>query len=60
LIDGVSYDEFWGEEDSGAQGKLGRPIRYPLLRQDDEAEIERLLQRLKSVGHLDPKSNDEN
>jgi hypothetical protein len=60
LIDGVSYDEFWGEEDSGAQGKLARPIRYPLLRQDDEAEIERLLQRLKSVGHLDPKSNDEN
>lgn len=35
--------------------------RYPLLREEDEAEVERLYQRLKSVGHLDPKSSsDEN
>jgi len=32
--------------------------RYQLLRPDDEAEVERLFQRLKTVGHLD-KSSDE-
>ena len=25
----------------------------------DEAEVERMFQRLKTVGHLDPKSSDE-
>jgi hypothetical protein len=33
---------------------------YPLLKPEDEEEIERLYHRLRSVGHLDPKSNDEN
>jgi hypothetical protein len=33
--------------------------RYQLLRSDDEAEVERLFQRLKTVGHLDPKASDE-
>jgi hypothetical protein len=31
--------------------------RYPLLRPEDEAEVERLYQRLKAVGHLDPKNS---
>ena len=33
--------------------------KYPVLRPEDEEEVERLYHRLRSVGHLDPKSNDE-
>jgi hypothetical protein len=33
------------------------PYRYPLLRPEDEAEVERLYQRLKTVGRLDSKSS---
>jgi len=33
--------------------------RYPLLRAEDEEEVERMFQRLKSVGHLESKSSDE-
>jgi len=35
------------------------PLRYPVLRSEDEEEVERLFQRLKSVGHLESKSSDE-
>ena len=35
------------------------PARYPLLLEEDEAEIERMFQRLKAVGHLDSKSGEE-
>jgi hypothetical protein len=35
------------------------PPKYPVLRPEDEEEVERLYHRLRSVGHLDPKSNDE-
>jgi hypothetical protein len=37
----------------------GEPIRGPLLNADDAAEVERLFQRLKTVGHLEPHSTDE-
>ena len=58
LIDGVPYRQYWGEVLS-SDGK-GRPApRYRLLRPEDEAEVERLYQRLKTVGNLDPKSSDE-
>jgi len=33
------------------------PYRYPLLLPEDEAEVERLYQRLKTVGRLDSKSS---
>jgi hypothetical protein len=33
--------------------------KYPILRPEDEEEVERLYHRLRSVGHLDPRSNDE-
>jgi hypothetical protein len=35
------------------------PLRYPVLSSEDEEEVERLFQRLKSVGHLESKSSDE-
>ncbi|MGH9628088.1 MAG: hypothetical protein ACRD7E_07080 [Bryobacteraceae bacterium] len=60
LIDGIPYRQFWGEVlPSGPERRQLPSPRYHLLRPDDEAEVERLFQRLKTVGHLDPKSSDE-
>jgi hypothetical protein len=55
IIDGRPYREFWGE--LSRTGSEGRPLaspRFRLLLPEDEAEVERLYQRLKSVRHLDP------
>lgn len=52
LLDGVPYRQFWGET---AESKHLPPPRYPLLRPEDEDEVERMFQRLKSVGRLDEK-----
>ncbi len=60
LIDGVPYRQFWGEAAVSAIAKKKlEPPRYPLLLPDDEAEVERMFQRLKSVGHLDQKTSSE-
>ncbi|MCC6860803.1 MAG: hypothetical protein IT158_19705 [Bryobacterales bacterium] len=60
LIDGVPYRQFWGEVlGPGAERKQSSGPRYRVLRPEDEAEVERLYQRLKSVGNLDQKSTDE-
>jgi hypothetical protein len=58
LIDGVPYRQYWGEilSSSGPAGQIVGP-RYRLLRTEDEIEVERLYQRLKTVGHLDQKSS---
>jgi len=60
LIDGVPYRQFWGEAAVSAIAKkqMAAP-RAPLLLPDDEAEVERMFQRLKSVGHLDQKTPSE-
>ena len=60
LIDGVPYRQFWGEPQNAAPSRkvLAAP-RAPLLLPDDEAEVERMFQRLKSVGHLDQKTSPE-
>jgi hypothetical protein len=61
LIDGIPYRQFWGEavNATGERRAMASP-KYRLLREDDEAEVERLYQRLKAVGHLEPKkSSDE-
>ena len=60
LIDGIPYGQYWGEVLS-PQGERNKPApaRYRLLRPEDEAEVERLYQRLKTVGNLDQKSTDE-
>jgi hypothetical protein len=34
-------------------GKSEQIVRYPLLTVEDEAEVERLFQRLREIGHLD-------
>src|SRR5205814_1479069 len=60
LIDGVPYRQYWGEAlSAGPTGGQAALPRYKLLRSEDEAEVERLYQRLKTVGNLDQKSSDE-
>ena len=44
---------------SGGERKQAPPPRYRILRPEDEAEVERLYQRLKTVGNLDQKNTDE-
>jgi hypothetical protein len=52
LLDGIPYRQFWGEPPSSSLPRIA-PLRYPLLRPEDEDEVERMFQRLKSVGHLE-------
>jgi len=60
LIDGVPYRQFWGEATAAALSKKQMPApHYPLLLPEDEAEVERMFQRLKSVGRLDRKTSSE-
>ena len=59
LIDGIPYRQFWGESlpaPANERRQLTSP-KFHILRPDDEAEVERLFQRLKTVGHLDPKGS---
>ena len=58
LIDGIPYRQYWGEVLAPAASRKQLPApRYKLLRPEDEAEVERLYQRLKTVGHLDQKNS---
>lgn len=60
LIEGVPYRQFWGEAPAKPQDRRqAAPQRYPLLLPEDEADIERMFQRLKTVGHIDQKSSDD-
>ena len=62
LIDGIPYRQYWGEVlASAGEHKQAHPPapRYRILRPEDEAEVERLYQRLKTVGNLDQKNADE-
>jgi len=54
-IDGIPYRQFWGDAlPPSSARKLPASPRCQLLRPEDEEEVERLYQRLKSVKHLDP------
>ncbi len=59
LIDGIPYRQYWGEvlAPGGDRKQLPPPPRYRILRAEDEAEVERLYQRLKAVGNLDQKNS---
>jgi phage shock protein PspC (stress-responsive transcriptional regulator) len=57
LIDGVPYRQYWGEVLVPGERKVPAPARYRILRPEDEAEVERLYQRLKTVGNLDQKNS---
>jgi hypothetical protein len=58
LIDGIPYRQYWGEVlATGNERKQAALPRYRILRPEDEAEVERLYQRLKTVGNLDQKNS---
>ncbi len=59
LIDGIPYRQYWGEVLApGTERKPQTSLpRYRILRPEDEAEVERLYQRLKAVGNLDQKNS---
>lgn len=57
LLDGKPYTEVWGEPVTTAPRKPLPAPRYRLLTEEDEADVERMFQRLKSVGHLDSKNS---
>lgn len=58
-FDGVAYRDYWTWNSLGSAAAPGPapgpPVR--MLNPDDEEEIERLYQRLKTVGHLDTRSD---
>jgi hypothetical protein len=68
LLDGIPYRQAWGEPgDKSEFGKRSEPrkpldsgsqsqtptVHRPLLRPEEEEEIEKMFQRLRSVGRLD-------
>jgi len=58
MIDGVPYRQYWGEVLAPViEAAQPLPPRYRILRPEDEAEVERLYQRLKTVGNLDQKNS---
>jgi len=67
LLDGVPYGQAWGEmgktsEPSATpqpQQQLPPASHHPFLSAEDEQEIEKMFQRLKSVGRLDSRGSDE-
>jgi hypothetical protein len=58
LLDGIPYRQFWGEAASERK-QLAPAPRYPLLRPEDEDEVEKMFQKLKSVGRIDGRGSDE-
>ena len=58
VIDGLPYHEYWGDVPVARDEPeaLTSP-KYQLLRAEDEEEVDRLFQRLMSVGHLDSKTS---
>jgi hypothetical protein len=58
VLDGVPYRQYWGEVVPFRAESQQLPVpRYRLMCPEDEAEVERLYQRLKTVGHLDSRSS---
>lgn len=58
MIDGIPYRQYWGEVLSPSTDRKQSSLpRYRVLRAEDEAEVERLYQRLKTVGNLDQKNS---
>jgi len=63
MIDGVPHREYWRVEDAileepptAAASSVDKQ-KYPLLSPGEEEEVERLYQRLKTVGHLDTRDD---
>ena len=60
LIDGIPHRQFWGDAVAPGKERARLPSpKYKILRREDEAEVERLYQLLKTVGHLDSTTSGE-
>ncbi len=65
LIEGATWRSFWGEPQQRtasapqAQREHKPPPRYPVLLPEDEAEVERMFQQLRTVGRMDPQKSTE-
>jgi hypothetical protein len=58
-IDGIPYDQYWGDRPAvAALEEHPAPPRYHILRPEDEEDVERLYNRLKSVGRLEGSSEE--
>lgn len=59
-IEGIPYKQYWGEQPAtpAEQRDASRP-RYRMLCPEDEAEVERLYNRLKAAGRLDHQTSSE-
>jgi len=56
LLDGMPHSQFWGQPSAALPEP---PLRGRLLLPEDEAEVERLFQRLKTAGRLDQRGSNE-
>lgn len=52
-LEGLPYRQYWGQAASAPDPEPEASPRYRVLRPEDEAEVERLYQRLKAAGRLD-------
>jgi hypothetical protein len=59
MIDGIPYRQYWGEMLGVADARQLVEPRHPVLRPEDEEEVERLYFLLKTVGHIDPRNSGE-
>jgi hypothetical protein len=57
LLDGVPYQQYWGEVLTSDDSEHQADGAHRLLRPEDEAEVEELYRQLKSVGRLDGPSS---
>ena len=59
-LEGIAYRQYWGEiTHAGPDDEPTPAPRYRVLRPEDEAEVEKLYQRLKSAGRLDHQTSEE-
>ena len=58
MIEGRPYREFWGEAPPAVRHQRQIPVPHArLLRSEDEDEVERLYQQLKTAGRIDSKNS---
>ncbi len=57
-IEGIPYEQYWGADETPDEAESAAP-RYRMLRPQDEAEVERLFQRLKAGQSLDRQASSE-
>ena len=60
-FNGVPFDDYhvWSRLTDSEAEQLGLEEPAPMISNEDEQEIERLFQKLKSVGHLNPAVNED-